>query len=415
MPQKIVIAGAGFGGAYTFKHLHDHFHESEDVELILVNPTNYFLFMPMLHEVATGGLSPDVVVEPLRKVLGCCLNSFYRAKVQSVDREQRIVQTDSGAISYDYLVMAVGSKTQFFNVPGAEENSFTLKSLPDALRLKNHLISTLENASHETDAQRRRDLLRYVVVGAGPTGVELAAELAELVHGTFEERFEQQHLAEEVEILLVDSGPTPLARLGEDFGSASQAALVKRGVHLLLNEQVSRVNSDSIELNSGRVLKTKTPIWVTGVTPQDVSFTPEIDRSKGGRLLTNEFLQLVGDQRIFALGDIAEQQNPATPAANYQLGQVAARQAKAVAENLTAILADGAPQPFIYNHAGDLVSLGRWSAAGKISGVFFSGRFAWWLWRTVYLSKLLSWRKKLKVMVDWTVNLFSARDTAQIG
>jgi NADH dehydrogenase len=412
-PKRIVILGAGFGGTYTFKHLHRFFHRDLTAQLILVNRHNYFLFTPLLHEVATGGVSPENITESLRKVIGCCLYDFYLATVESINLDKKEVITTLGPISYDYLVISLGAETNFYDVIGAKDYSFTLKSLEDAIRLKNHFITTLERSSKVKDESGLSKLLTFVVVGGGPTGVELAAEMADFLYGTFA-KFYSQELISKVRIILLQSGPELLPAFPPYFRQKSLEVLKRKEVEVRLNTSVVRVGKDSIVLSSGEELSTSGTIWVAGIQPASLRFQPEPEKDNRGRLIVDQTLQLKGYPDVFVLGDLACFKDEKTDRCLPALAQVATKQAKVVAENIKCLVRGRPCQPFTYHHSGDLVSLGRWLAVGEISKFSFSGHFAWWLWRTVYLSKLISWPKKIKVAVDWTLNLFMPRDISQL-
>lgn len=412
-PIKIVILGAGFGGTYAFKQLHRFFHRQKKIELILVNRKNYFLFTPLLHEVATGGVSPENVTEPLRKVIGCCLHDFYLATVKSINLDKKEVTTTLGPITYDYLVIALGAETNFYDVPGARDYSFTLKSLEDAVRLKNHFIVTLEQASKINDELELTKLLTFVVIGGGPTGVELAAEMADFFYGTFN-RLYPPDLIGKIRIVLVQAGSELLPAFSPPLRRKSLEILKKKKIEVRLNTVVTSVGQDFIQFKNGEKLATRTPIWVAGIKPALPLFQPEPVKDDRGRLVVNPTLELKGYAGVFALGDLASYRDQQTGLALPPLAQVATKQATVVARNIYCLIKAKSCQPFIYRHRGDLISLGRWLAIGEISKFSFSGHLAWWLWRTVYLSKLIAWPKKVKVAVDWTLNLFMPRDTSEL-
>ncbi|MBI2023894.1 NAD(P)/FAD-dependent oxidoreductase [Candidatus Giovannonibacteria bacterium] len=411
-PVRIVILGAGFGGSYAFKRLHKFFHKDQSVELILVDARNYFLFTPLLHEVATGSVARENIVEPLRKVLGCCLAEFCLADVKRVELQSRRVITTNGSISYDYLIMALGAETNFYNIPGAREHSFTLKSLENAVRLKNHFIKKFEEAAATDDENLLKNKLCFVVVGGGPTGVELAAEMSELFYHTFSKYYGRHFFYQKVKIALVQNNKELLPRFSKKLRDKSLSVLQSKKIDVKLGVNVKRVVKTFIELSTGEILPTETVIWVAGVKPRDVLFDRKIERDSKGRIRVNEYLQMYESPEVFALGDIAAfaQNKKELP----EFAQVATKQARGVAENIKNLI-DGKPaRPFHYRHTGDLISLGQWMAIGEIGGFPFWGRFTWWLWRTVYLSKLISFPKKVKVAVDWTFNLFMPRDISQL-
>lgn len=412
-PTRVVILGAGFGGVYAFKRLHSIFHRDPSVKLILVNSRNYFLFTPLLHEVATGGVSRENIVEPLRKVLGCCLAEFYLAEAKRVDLREKRVITTCGDLDYDYLILALGAETNFYGTPGAEERSFGLKSLEDAVRLKNHFIKKFEESSTVRKLERLDAKLRFVVVGGGPTGVELAAEMAEMFYETFRAYYRDHFFHDKIKITLVQRQQELLSHFSKKVRAKSLEVLRKKGVDVKLGVRVERIGDGLVELSNGERIKTETVIWVAGVKPREISFDQNVEQGTQGKIKVNEFLQMHGWPEVFIVGDLAEflgKDGKKLPA----LAQVATKEGENVAENIARMMQGKPLYPFLYSHAGDLISLGQWMAVAEIKKFSFWGHFAWWLWRTVYLSKLISFPKKIKVAVDWTINLFMPRDISEL-
>jgi NADH dehydrogenase len=405
-PTSIVVLGGGFGGVYAFRHLARLLRGRTDVSLALVHRTNYFLFTPLLHEVATGGLSPHHVTEPLRAVLGCRQGSFVKGEVRMIDLEERTVTTDTTTIPWDYLVVALGSEAHDRGVPGVREHAFMLKDLPDAVRLKNHLIDTVERAMRETDPDVRKRLLSFVVVGGGPTGVELMLEMVEFMRTTYGMYVAPTFLSQ-MTFTLVHAGKTILPAFSPFLQRRAFRSLMRHGVSLLLTTRVLSVSADGVHTDTAGDLGAGTVVWVSGVSPAEMhvaggSFTLSPEK----RVVVSDALTSVDQPRVFVLGDMAE----GFP----QKAQVAVQQARTVAENIVRDMQGLPMRPFRYRSLGDLVSLGRWSAAGYAGPIPLWGPFAWWVWRTVYLFKLLSWRKMFLVAVDWTLNLIAPRDIAEL-
>lgn len=386
MKKRIVIAGTGFGGLYTFLYLHRLGHKAiKDLEIVLINRTNYFLFTPLLHEVATGGVGQQNIIQPIRQILKCCVADFCEAEIQGVDLSKQIVKTSQGEVSYDYLVLALGSTTNFYNVEGAREHGFTLKNLEDARRLKNRMIT----------AFARRENLRFVLVGGGPTGVELALEMVQYARQLA--RVHPDVKPEEVEIVLLQKGSEVVPAFDSSIQKKSFAVLKKQGVIVYLNEEVRRVADAYVELASGKIIKTNTVIWTAGVTPAPPVFGP-----------VENTLQLSGYPNVFMVGDQARIKGVPITA------QAAVQEAKIAARNIVALNQGRPLKSFVFHHRGDLVSLGRGRAAAYIFGISFDSWFAWWLWRTVYLMKLVGWGNRVRVVVDWTLDLFHPRDMANV-
>lgn len=411
-PIRIVIVGAGFGGTYSLKNLHKFFHRDSCVRIALISEKNYFLFTPLLHEVATGGINPENIAEPARKILGCCLHEFYLGKATRLNLKDRVIETIHGVLSYDYLVLAPGAETNFYDIPGAREHSFTLKSLDDTVRIKNRCVLLVEQASHVADRNARRNMLRFVIVGGGPTGVELAAELQEFLKKTFS-RYYAKEIIEDISIVLVQKATELLPQLPKFSRKKSLEVLERKGIEIFLETEVAQVKKDNIEFTDGRILFTETVVWVAGIRPASIPFTQPVAHETNGRFKVNQYLQLEGHPQVFAVGDAAGakgKDGAMLPA----LAQVAVQEAAVVAENIKRHIEGHALKPFVYRSAGVLVSLGQWMAVGEILNFTLWGRLTWWIWRTVYLSKLISWQKKIKVAIDWTINAFSPRDVSQL-
>lgn len=411
-PTRIVIVGAGFGGVYTFKQLHKLVHGKEDVSLILVNPENYFLFTPLLHEVATGGIFPENIIEPLRKVVGCCLDEFHMTTMVRVRDKEKVVETKHGDIAYDYLVLATGATTNFFGTPGAEEHCYTLKSLEDAITLKNRFIALFEEAINTESLEQRRKLLHVVVVGGGPTGVELAAELSEFFYDTFVRYFNCKHIMDDVRITLVQRGEDLLPQFSKEMRQQSARILGEKRIDVRLSTGVTEVKEGKVIVDKGENIEAATVIWTAGVKPNTVTFDSSFVEEKG-RHVVDEHLCIKDSKCIYALGDVAAFTPKGDERPLPQLAQVATRQGSYVAQNILRKMKKEREKKFVYRHRGNLVSLGQWAAIAEIGKHHFLGHFVWWVWRTVYLSKLVSWQKKFQVALDWTIDLISPRDISK--
>ena len=413
MSKTIVVVGAGFAGTYTLKYLDDVFGNDSDIKLVLVNPSNYFLFTPLLHEAATGLQTPTNLTEPLRKIFKC-LSDFHMASAKKVNTKNQTIETSIGDIKYDYLVLALGSEINFFNTPGAPENCLTLKSINEAAKIKDTLIGLLEAASHENDSKKQKELLSLSVIGGGPTGVELAAEMSEFMHESIKKLYKNNSLENKIKINLIQSNKELIPQFAFPLRKKALKILEKKGINIIFNKKVVKINKDSLELDSGEKISSQTTVWTAGVKPKTIDFDIEVTKTKPGHLEVDEFLRVKNQKNIFSLGDMASFIDPKSGQPVPATAQTATRQAKICATNVFYSIKNKKPKPYIYKHVGDLVSLGRWRAGGEILGITFSGRLAWWFWRTVYLFKLISWQKKIRVALDWTIDLFSPRDTSQL-
>ncbi len=397
MKKKIVIVGGGFGGVYTARYLWSAVRRGE-VEITIINRTNYFLFTPLLHEVATGGLSPLSASESLREIFRHEGVKVVEGIVEKVDVVERVVSTSVGDFNFDYVVLSTGAETNFYNIPGAEENSLVLKNLADALTIRDRIITACEKASQTTDEIERQKLLSFVVVGGGPTGVELVAEIADFVKGTLCRYYRQVDLARSVRIVLLSANPELLTQAKPVVQRMAKKALEKAGVEVKTSMTVTSVTPQKIEIAGENPIETFFVVWCAGVK----AITPHVKHltlSPSGRVKTDPYLRDSGHPHVFILGDIAD----GAP----MLAQVAVQQAKIVAHN---IQRESRPKKYNVSIPATLVSLGQWSAVGTIYGLSFGGPVMWFIWRTVYLFKFISWRKRFEIALEWTVNLFTPRD-----
>jgi NADH dehydrogenase len=409
--KHIIILGGGFAGVYALKKLYKRYRGNNNVSITLVNTRNYFLFTPLLHEVATGSLWPENVTEPLRNLFSCSSVRVVTGDVLSVSLSRKTVKTNHGEFAYDYLVCALGAQTDFRNIPGAADYAFTLKTLEDAVDLKNHFIDLFEQASHTHDEGKQKELLSFYVIGGGPTGVELAAEMSEFFYETFAKLYSPR-LIKNVRITLVQKGNALLNHFPPSLQKRSVDVLRKKHIDVRFGVGVESVGNNFIKTSEG-TFSTQTVIWSAGVKPFTINFDADIGKDALGRLLVDEELRLVQNPFIYAVGDMAA----CTPKNEKNwlpmLAQVAVKQGEYVGNHIARAIEKKEQKPFTYKHRGDLVSLGEWSAIGEIKGIRLWGRFTWWLWRTVYLFKLLSWSKKFQVALDWTIDLFTPRDISE--
>ena len=340
-------------------------------------------------------------------------NNFYLGKAEKINLEAEIVTMGETSIPYDYLILAPGAETNFYNISGAEKYSFTLKSIGDAIKIKNHLLSRMEHASHAKGEAERKKILKFVIVGGGATGVELAAEIAELISDTFA-RYYSKELIKDASIVLIQKDADLIPQFGVKMRGKSLEVLRKSGIEVMLSMGVTEVGVSYAIIDGGTKIDTETVIWVAGTKPATLNFDHAPERSRDGRVIVNEFLQLPNYKNVFIIGDMAaftdKNSNKLLPG----LAQVAEKQAALAAANIRLAVKGSPLRSFFYHSSGTLMSLGRWKAIGEIWGFTFSGYLAWWFWRTIYLSKLISFRKKIKVALDWTINIFSPRDISQL-
>jgi NADH dehydrogenase len=413
-PRRILILGSGFGGLYTALHLEKKLRRYSDFELTLVNRENFFLFTPMLHEVAAGDLDVTHIVNPVRKLLR--RTHFFNGDIKSIDlRERRVSVAHADddhdhELSYDYLVLALGSVTNFYNLPGLVENSLTMKSLSDAIRLRSRLIKNLEEADFECACEDRSRLLTVVVAGGGFAGVETIASVNDFVREAIE--FYPKLSEKDLRIVLIEATDMILPELGPELGAYARKKLARRGVKFLMNTAVKSVSDDEVNLSDGTSLKTNLLVWTAGVSPNPLLDMLDCSKERG-RLLTNEFLEVTEYPGVWALGDCAAVPDQTTGKSCPPTAQHAIRQGKIAAHNILAAIRGSSPKPFEFKTIGALATIGRRTGVARIMGVKFSGFIAWWMWRTIYLSKLPRFEKKVRVALDWTLDLLFSKDLVQ--
>lgn len=413
-PRRILILGGGFGGIYTAMHLEHKLRHRDDIEITLVNRENFLLFTPMLHEVAASDLDPTHIVSPVRELLK--RTTFFCGEVVGVDLDKKKVSLTHGferhghEMAYDYLVMALGSTTNFFNLPGVAERAVTMKSLGDAIHLRNRMIAHLEEADTECAAGECGALMTVVVAGGGFAGVETIAGLNDFLRESlkFYPRINQKH----VRMVVVHPGPVILPELGDELGQYTQRKLCARGVEIRTNVKVAEATDVDVTLSDGMHIPCRTLIWTAGTSPHPILSSLPCDRDRG-RICVNEFLEVTKYPGVWALGDCAQVPNPKTGKPHPPTAQHAIRQAKTAANNIAAGILGGKKKPFLFNTLGQLAAIGRRTGVAKVFGIKFSGFIAWWLWRTIYLSKLPRLEKKIRVAIDWTLDLVFAKDLVQ--
>lgn len=393
---KIVIVGGGFGGVYTAKYLYKKFGKS--AEIILINKSNYFIFTPLLHEVATGSLSQKSVTESLREIFRHTSVICVEEIVNEIDTQNKDVKTNLKAYNYDYLVISSGAEANYFGIEGAKENSFSLKNIDDAVTLKNHIISTLETAC----TTKNKDLLSFAIVGAGATGVELATELIEYTRHIIHSYYPNSGINEsDIKITMITGTPDVISQFPIDMRKIALSELNRKGIRVLFNTVATKVENRIITFKDGTSLKANTIIWVGGVKPS-LSNIKGIEIGEKGRLEINEYLQSTKHSEIFGVGD--------SSGTYPMLAQIAVQQAKVVAENIYLIVTEKQLKKFSTNVKGLLVSLGHWYAIGNFRRFTLHGPIMWWLWRTIYLFNFHSWKKRFEIAVEWTINIFYPRD-----
>jgi NADH dehydrogenase len=410
---RILVLGGGFGGIHAALHLEKALASDPNVEIILVSRDNFFLFTPMLHEVAASDLDITHIVSPIRTLLK--RTTVFVGDVESVDLPRRRVVVSHGfdrhshELAYDHLAIALGSITNFYGLPGLEQRALTMKTLGDAIHLRNRIIATLEEGDTEC-AAGADGLLTFTIAGGGFAGVETAAGINDFVRGAL--KFYPRLTPDRIRMVLVHSGPVILPELGEKLGAYAQQKLAARGVEIVTNAKVAGVTDSGVRLADGRHIPSRLVVWTAGTSPHPLihDLPCGLDR---GRIVVDETLAVPGWPGVWALGDCAVVPDRRTGKPHPPTAQHALREAKTVARNIVGALRGSAPEPFAFRTIGQLAAIGRRTGVARIFGFNFSGFPAWWLWRTIYLSKLPRLEKKIRVAIDWTLDLIFAKDFVQ--
>ena len=410
---RILVLGGGFGGLHTAQHLERLLARDPGVEITLVSRDNFFLYTPMLHEIAACDVDITHIVSPIRTLLK--RTTVFIGDVEAIDVGQRRVRVSHGFeshthdLEYDHLVIALGSITNFYGLPGLEAHALTMKTLGDAIHLRNRLIAMLEEADTEC-AGGDDGLLTVVVAGGGFAGVETLAAVNDFVREAA--RFYPRLDPNRIRMVLIHSGAVILPELGERLGAYAQRILGQRGLEIITNARVTAVTHDQVSLNDGRQIASNLLVWTAGTSPHPLigRLPCALDR---GRLTVDEALRVKGQDNIWALGDCAVVPDFRTGKPHPPTAQHAIREAKTVARNIAASLVGRPLQRFDFRTIGQLAAIGRRTGVARIFGFNFSGFLAWWLWRTVYLSKLPRFEKKLRVAIDWTLDLLFVKDFVQ--
>jgi NADH dehydrogenase len=410
----VLILGGGFGGMYAALEFERALARGADLDVTLVNRDNFFLFTPMLHEVAASDLDITNIVSPVRKLLRRV--TFFHGDIESIDLANKRVGLSHGheehchSLPYDHLVLALGSTTNFFNLPGLADRALTMKSLDDAIVLRNRLIANLEEADFECCAPLRAPLLNFVVAGGGFAGVETIAGMNDFLREAVQF---YPHLREDMlRVILVHPGKIILPELGEKLGTYAQRKLMERNVEIHANCKVTAVTDREVTLSDGTTVTTNTLVWTAGTCPNSLLDTLPCTKQRG-RVLVNEYLEVPEWPGVWALGDCAVVPDRKTGESHPPTAQHALREGKVAAQNILATIRGERKKLFLFSTLGQLAPIGKRTGVANILGVNFSGFIAWWLWRTIYLMKLPRFEKKVRVAFDWTLDLLFSKDLVQ--
>lgn len=393
---QVVIVGAGFGGLQTAQSL-----AGKGVEVLLIDRHNYHTFIPLLYQVATAQLAPNQVAVPIRTLLRKAANlNFLQAEVQQINFAAKQLTTDRQILTYDYLVLATGSKSNFFGVPGAERYAFQLKTLNQAINLRNHLLRCFESASRVVDYPQREKLLTIAIVGGGATGVELAGSLVELIANSLQRDFRRLNL-QEVKLLLVQKGDRLFREFPKSLGNYTANKLRGLGVKVVLDSQVADVSENGLKLDDGTKIEAATVIWAVGVSGAVPQCFPFSAIGKQSRVNVSPTLQLADYPEVFAIGDLT---NIPTHQPLSGVAPEALQQGVYVAGAIVKHLRGRRVKPFRYFNKGRLAIIGCYSGIGQIAGIKLQGFVPWFLWLAVHVVYFPDWRNRLMILLTWLHN-----------
>ena len=418
--KRILILGGGFAGIECCLKLESYFKHDTSIEITLVSEDNFLLFTPMLPQVASGTIETRHVITPIRSMIK--KSKFFDAKIKNIDPYGKTVTLYGTAenrgvqLHYDFLVVALGSQTNFFGMKDVEENSYTMKTLNDAVALRNRVIDMLEQAENENDPILRKSLLRFVVVGGGFAGVETAGEINDFVSDA--SKYYPHITKEDVKVILIESSSKILAGFPESLANFAKTKLEERGVEGILGAGVASFDGKQVLFKNSnnaneKTIQTNTMIWTAGITPIDL-IQNSLFKTNKGQVVVDDHLQVEGFPGVFAIGDCCQINPKFTKKKFPPTAQIAEAYAKTAAYNLKQLLANSEMKKFDYQWKGQSAIIGKRTGVASIFGINIAGFWAFIAWRNLYLSKMRSWEKRLRVWLDWNLDLFFNRDTSRL-
>lgn len=395
MKKKIIVIGGGFAGIRFIKEI-----DEERFDVLLIDKINHHQFQPLFYQVATSQIEPSSISFPLRNIFKHKKNLQIRlAEVLSIDDINNQIETTIGSFAYDYLVIAIGCTTNFFGNSEISRNAFTLKTTYDAINIRNHILQTFENTI-STQENKRDSMQTLAIVGAGPTGVELAGAFAEIKNNILPKEYPDIDFLK-FRIFLIEGSKNALNNFSESSQKASKSYLQKMGVIILTETFVKNYDGESLELNNGEIIATKTVIWAAGVTGNTLHGISEKKLAPGNRIKVNRINLVTGSTNIFAIGDIAYMETPLYPKGHPQVANVAIKQAENLAANFKKIIADIPTIEFEYKDRGSMATIGRNKAVVDLPNFSFKGYFAWLIWMSLHLMLILNVKNKLIIFINW--------------
>jgi len=422
--RKIVVLGGGFAGVECTKQLESYFKDDSDIEIVLVSEDNFLLFTPMLPQVASGMIQTRHIVMPIRTIIKKA--GFHEGRIKNIDPYGKIVNLwGSGekrgiSLHYDFLVVALGSETNFFGMNDLEKNSYQMKTLNDAVMVRNRIIDMLEQAENEKNPILKKSLLTFVVVGGGFAGIETAGEIMDLLLDV--RKYYPNITREDIKVVVLEALPSILPGFTESLARFTQKKLTENGVEIKLRTAVTSFDGDEVmvkdleekdEEEAISAIQTKTVIWTAGVTPVN-TIKRSLFKTEKGKIIVNENLEVVDFPGVFAIGDCALFMDPKTKKPYAPTAQLAEAMAKTASYNLHGLIKGESKKKFEYESKGQLAIIGKRTGIASFLGMNIHGLIAWILWRNVYLSKIPTWDKRFRVFLDWIVDLFFDRDIARL-
>ena len=396
----IIIIGAGFAGLETARGL-----AKARARITLIDKNNHHLFQPLLYQVAIAGLLPSQIAQPVRTIFRNQKNlAFQMGEVTEVDLNEKFVRLNGSVIAYDYLVISAGARTNFFGFDTLEEHGLQLKDLDTAVKTRNHLLAMFEQASHEGDAEKRKAMLTFVIVGGGPTGVETAGALSELITHVMRKDFPRLDL-KDAQVILLEAGANLIASYPDELRNATLRLLQNKKVDVRLNTKMQDFNGQHVTLGDGSIIETQTLIWTAGAKAAEIIDSLGVEQASMGRVRVTPSLQLPLFSDTFVIGDAAFLVN-----GNGQplpmLSTVAIQQGQAAAKNIRRMVEGKEPLPFHYKDPGLLATVGRNAAVARIFGISFSGFIAWVIWVFLHIYRIIGFRNRIIVMFNWAWDYF---------
>ena len=407
---RIVVIGGGFAGISLIKQL-----QKSKVQLVLFDRHNYHTFQPLLYQVSTAGLEPDSIAYPLRKIFRKNKNFHFRmAEVEQIDTQNNTIYTSIGSLTFDYLVIATGTRTNFFGNESIAKNSMPMKTVPQALNIRSLMLQNIETADTTTDETTRKRLLNFVIAGAGPTGVELAGALAEFKKGILEHDYPALNEAE-MQVHLIEGTDRVLPPMSKKASEKAIQFLKKLGVQIHLSTYISNYDGKTVTTNNGGTFETATFIWAAGVTGAPVTgIDGEALVKQANRYMVDAYNKVIGFKNIYALGDIALMKSEAYPHGHPQVAQPAIQQGKQLGKNFKRMFANNTLQPFKYFDKGSMATVGRNKAVVDIKNLHFGGIMAWFIWMFIHLWFLIGFRNRVITFFNWTYSYINYDRAARL-